>query len=90
MGRGLSYPASSCSVLPIESRLLRLFLAKAQQDRTKLKGEAMKTTIKIEVKPWKRMGVERKRGGSGTHADKRTKRQRTRSAKFQKILQDYS
>ena len=50
----------------------------------------MKTTIKIEVKPWKRMGVERKRGGSGTHADKRTKRQRTRSAKFQKILQDYS
>jgi hypothetical protein len=51
-----------------------------------------KTTIKIEATPiWKiPTGHKSHKSGAGVHADKRTKRERTRGAKLQKILQEHS
>ena len=48
----------------------------------------MKTTIKVQHEPWKRMGVTRKQGGSGKHQDRRTKRQRTRQAQRKVWIND--
>jgi hypothetical protein len=52
----------------------------------------MKTKMKIETKAvWELpRGHRAHRGGAGIHADRRTKRENTRSAKLRKILQEYS
>ena len=48
----------------------------------------MKVVIKVDHEPWKRMGLTRKQGGSGTHQDRRTKRQRTRQTQKQGWMND--
>jgi len=49
-----------------------------------------KTILKFDkLEPWKRFTVVKKSGGAGIHKDKRTKRNRTRSAQNKKAIREY-
>ena len=47
-------------------------------------------TLEISVKPWKvGKGHKAHRGGAGKHADRRTKRNRTRAAQNRKAIGEW-